>query len=179
MVLLIMPSDPAMPENNLKEVMDIYLPFPDLARSAKALKDSELLNSCESALRVCRIVHEDRGEHQMPAHDHPLVEMWREHLPWLWFVTQAYLDELVSREVEFPGLVAERTFDRINGLREGLAWQLDLATTAEFEMNPPRWAKDDSMYASYQAALFRLDPDFYGATLPPSNLTVTTSPYRR
>ena len=167
--------------------MDIYLPKQDYKAGAQLLRTEHLTESVDAALAVMRVVHEDQGEHELPAAKHPVVAMWRNNLPWAYEVGMSYAEEAdarMGRELEAmkPGsyaraAVLERRL-ALHAQMDALSRQIDLATTAEYTMQPPIWWDHEAVFAGYRSMLYRLSPYWYGALNDFDYTTVAPLPYR-
>lgn len=143
--------------------METYIPYPSFAASAEVLSASERVMSFISAMATLSVIHEVEvvGASQEYIKRHPMVRLWREHDVFLFEYADA-MYEAMSPAVQ--GKLAHR--------REALQRHLEWATSGSYSMEPPRWLGDAEFHTQQQAALLRLNPEFYGPKFPDVSMTL-------
>jgi hypothetical protein len=122
-----------------------YLPDQDFSYTARILDDRRLRKQTQETLQiVTAIVEPDTSVWQ----GHPVVSMWRDHLPALVAYQRAVCFEWAQvREHQDNGTL-EKTMDR--------------AETVGSSPDMPPWLGNPRLHASHRSNLLRENPQYYG-----------------
>lgn len=134
--------------------MQTFLPYPDFARSAKALDTPRLGKQRVEALQIMRAMH-------VPGYgwrNHPAVRMWRGHEEALAAYGLAVCEEWRSRG--YADTCAAKIVDELYAMRrrKRVRSQRELR---ELGLLPP-WLGRRALHRSHRSALLRKDPRTYG-----------------
>jgi hypothetical protein len=134
-----------------------FLPYPDFARSARALDVKRLGKQRVECLQVVRgLTVPDYGWRH-----HPAVRMWRGRLEALGRYTLACCEAWTD-----GGRADTCAATVVLDLREAgvtrIRTQAELAAAGAL----PTWVGDPAFHLAHQSSLVRKDPDFYGPLFP-------------
>lgn len=132
--------------------MQTFLPYPDFARSARALDRRRLGKQRVETLQVLRAA-------TVPGYGwwrHPATAMWSHHVPALVAYGRAMVDEWTARGG------ADSTGWQIREFAPG-AWD---RWPEDGVAEPPPWLGDDALHRSHRSNLLRKDEQFYRSVFP-------------
>lgn len=132
--------------------MQTFLPYPDLALSAKVLDYRRLGGQINEVQIMLDTLHElNKGTYW----NHPIVNAWRHHEAYLCEFGLTCLDEWRSRKYA----LRQKNEDK-------LRYHLDLCMDGGTELTPPDWFGQEWVHEQYKGLLVWKNPGFYTRLFP-------------